>query len=431
MNHVTLQRVRRVFSDGTIALDGIDLAIAEGSFVAIVGPSGCGKSTLLRLIAGLDAAQGGEVQVRPRSAPAERAASDVAFVFQDAHLLPWRTVLDNVALPLELSGVARSEARERARGPLLDVELSDAVLRYPGELSGGMRMRVSIARALVTEPRLLLLDEPFAALDEITRQRLDEKLRALWERRAMTVVFVTHSLSEAVFLAQRALVMSRRPGRFVLDRTVELPPGAAELAPDRCGLFARVGVSLRGAGERTGSVRGAPLRDVIVPPVITFALVVATWEGAVRVLEVPAFLVPPPSAVLGAAARESHALFASAVVTGEGALSGFLMSAVLGTLGGIVLSTSKVIERGLYPYALFLQTVPIVAVAPLLVLWFGAGLRAVAVSAFIVSVFPVVANTLAGLRSVDPRLYDLFRLYGGRPLATLCKLRSRGPRRAS
>jgi NitT/TauT family transport system ATP-binding protein len=132
-------------------------------------------------------------------------------------------VLDNVALPLELRGVSSREARERARGPLGDVELDDALGRYPDQLSGGMRMRVSIARALVTEPRLLLLDEPFAALDELTRQRLDERLRALWAKKSMTILFVTHSLAEAVFLAQRALVMSKRPGRIVLDHVIGLP----------------------------------------------------------------------------------------------------------------------------------------------------------------------------------------------------------------
>jgi NitT/TauT family transport system permease protein len=168
---------------------------------------------------------------------------------------------------------------------------------------------------------------------------------------------------------------------------------------------------------------GSQFRSIVLPPLVTFVLVVTLWELGVRALAVPAFLVPPPSAVLGAAAREASMLAVSALVTGAGALAGFVMSVVLGTLAGVLLSTSRLVERGLYPYALFLQTVPIVAIAPLLVLWFGAGLRAVSVSAFIVSVFPVIANTLAGLRSVDPRLYDLFRLYEAKPLDTLLKLK--------
>jgi len=219
---VAARDLRHVFPDGTVALDGIDLWVGEGSFVAVLGPSGCGKSTLLRLISGLERVSEGHLTVQFR----EHAG--LAFVFQDAHLMPWRTVLDNVALPLELRGVPRTEARRRALEPLADVELSDAVARFPDELSGGMRMRVSIARALVTEPALLLLDEPFAALDELTRQRLDERLRALWHRRKMTVIFVTHSLSEAVFLAERAIVLSRRPGRVVLDHRVDLPGARAE-----------------------------------------------------------------------------------------------------------------------------------------------------------------------------------------------------------
>jgi NitT/TauT family transport system ATP-binding protein len=211
--------VSHAFSSGGPVLQDIDLEIEAGSFVALLGPSGCGKSTLLRFISGLDAPSSGSVEV----SAADSAASKLAFVFQDAQLLPWRSVLDNVALPLELQGVSRDEARARARAPLAEVELSDVHERFPDQLSGGMRMRVSIARALVTEPGVLLLDEPFAALDELTRQRLDERLRKLWLTRRMTVIFVTHALAEAAFLAERALVMSRRPGKIVLDHHLVLP----------------------------------------------------------------------------------------------------------------------------------------------------------------------------------------------------------------
>ena len=217
---VSVRDVRRVFENGVVALDGLNLDVSPGQFVALLGPSGCGKSTLLRLIAGLDRPQGGNIVVEGSSGGPR---SRIAYVFQDAHLLPWRNVLQNVALPLELLHVdplARREASHRAIG---EVGLGDAADRYPNQLSGGMRMRVSLARAMVTGPRLLLLDEPFAALDEITRQKLDEQLRALWASTGMTIVFVTHSTSEAVFLAQRAIVLSARPGRIVEDHRIDLP----------------------------------------------------------------------------------------------------------------------------------------------------------------------------------------------------------------
>ena len=211
-----LNGVRRVF-DELVVISSMDLAVDPGEFLAILGPSGCGKSTLLRLIARLAEPNAGRIAIEPDG------RFQAGFVFQDAQLLPWRTVLGNAALPLELMGVPRTEREAKARAALEQVGLGDAEERYPAQLSGGMRMRVSIARALVTEPRLLLLDEPFAALDEITRFHLEAQLRELWQRRGMTVIFVTHSISEAAFLANRAVVLARRGGRIKLDRRLDLP----------------------------------------------------------------------------------------------------------------------------------------------------------------------------------------------------------------
>jgi NitT/TauT family transport system ATP-binding protein len=194
----------------------MDLRIDSGEFIAVLGPSGCGKSTLLRMIARLSPPDGGRIVTEPEQ-------FQTAFVFQDASLLPWRTVLDNAALPLELMGTNRDERNAKARAVLAQVGLAEAEARYPAQLSGGMRMRVSLARALVTEPRLLLMDEPFAALDEITRFNLEVQLRDLWQRRGMTVIFVTHSISEAAFLANRAVVLARRGGKIRLDRPIDLP----------------------------------------------------------------------------------------------------------------------------------------------------------------------------------------------------------------
>jgi NitT/TauT family transport system ATP-binding protein len=212
-----LQRIRRAFDDLVVIRD-LTLNIDAGEFLAILGPSGCGKSTLLRIVAGLLAPDGGTLDITPAD-----AARRTAFVFQDAHLLPWRTVLQNASLPLELMGVEKAEGMARARASLAEVGLSEAESRYPAQLSGGMRMRVSLARALVSQPRLLLLDEPFAALDEITRFHLEVRLRDLWIERGMTVIFVTHSLTEAAFLADRAVVLTRKGGAIKLDRRFALP----------------------------------------------------------------------------------------------------------------------------------------------------------------------------------------------------------------
>ena len=215
---VRLRGVRRTFATGIEAIAGLDLDIAAGSFVALLGPSGCGKSTLLRLVAGLDQPDSGKVTVG-----GDHPRPSIAYVFQDPHLMPWRRNIDNVALPLELAGVPVRERREKARAALEKVDLADAAERYPGELSGGMRMRASLARALVIRPQILLLDEPFAALDELTRHRLDDQLRALWIDLGMTVLFVTHAIGEAAYLAERAVVFSRRPARIVADRILDLP----------------------------------------------------------------------------------------------------------------------------------------------------------------------------------------------------------------
>jgi NitT/TauT family transport system ATP-binding protein len=238
-----ISELHKVFDNGVVAIENLSMEIQTGEFVAILGPSGCGKSTLLRIIAGLE---------KPSSGSVEIGRGKIAYVFQDAHLLPWRNVLRNAVLPLELMGSARGERDSTAREALEQVGLADAVQRYPAQLSGGMKMRVSLARALVTRPDVLLLDEPFAALDEINRQKLDEQLRELWHRHRMTVVFVTHSTSEATFLANRAVVLSSRPGHVVADLPVDLPelrPGALRSSPR----FAEITRGIYDALERGGA----------------------------------------------------------------------------------------------------------------------------------------------------------------------------------
>jgi NitT/TauT family transport system ATP-binding protein len=219
---ITLDRASRRFGapdTGLLALDAVSLEVPAGSFVALLGPSGCGKTTVLRLVAGLDAPSRGSVRV---GAP-DADAPVCSYVFQDATLMPWASVFDNVWLPLRIAGVARAAAAERIAPVLASLGLTEFTAALPAQLSGGLRMRVSIARALVTRPEVLLMDEPFAALDEITRQRLNGDLLAQWQAQRFTALFVTHSVFEAVFLAQRVVVLSARPGRVVADIANDAP----------------------------------------------------------------------------------------------------------------------------------------------------------------------------------------------------------------
>jgi NitT/TauT family transport system ATP-binding protein len=221
---VSLRGIGKTFGTGTLALDGFDLDIREGEFLSLLGPSGCGKSTALRIIAGLSEPSRGKV-VWPS---ADATPKNIGFVFQEPTLMPWTTVFSNVYLPLKLAGIDRQTAGPRVMDVLARVGLADFAQAYPRELSGGMRMRVSIARALVTSPRLLLMDEPFAALDEITRFKLNDDLIALWRELGMTVVFVTHSVFESVYLSNRIVVMTGRPGRVSSELAVHAPARDAQ-----------------------------------------------------------------------------------------------------------------------------------------------------------------------------------------------------------
>jgi NitT/TauT family transport system ATP-binding protein len=215
---VSLRGVAKTYDSGVAALGPIDLEVRKGEFVSLLGPSGCGKSTALRLIAGLSAPTSGMVRIASHSGQARQC---IGFVFQEPTLMPWTSVRENVRLPLKLAGVPHHEGDARVGEALAQVGLAEFAGAYPRELSGGMKMRVSLARALVTDPDILLMDEPFAALDEITRFKLNNDLLALWRNLSKTVVFVTHSVFESVYLSQRVIVMTPRPGRIASEFRID------------------------------------------------------------------------------------------------------------------------------------------------------------------------------------------------------------------
>ncbi|MBV9387279.1 MAG: ABC transporter ATP-binding protein [Chroococcidiopsidaceae cyanobacterium CP_BM_ER_R8_30] len=215
---LTLSHVRKVYANGTVALQDMNLKIGASQFISLVGPSGCGKSTVLRIIAGLGRMSSGQLEWG-----GSYEQPKIAYVFQEAALMPWANVLENVRLPLKLAGIPKYKALAAASEVIALVGLQGSERSFPRELSGGMKMRVSIARALATKPDVLLMDEPFGALDEMTRSRLNSDLLSLWSQMRWTVIFVTHNIYEAVYLSNRVVVMAARPGRVVAEISIDVP----------------------------------------------------------------------------------------------------------------------------------------------------------------------------------------------------------------
>ena len=246
---LALQAVDKRYDNGTVALQGVNLAIGEREFVSLLGPSGCGKSTALKMIAGLSPVTAGRIDSSDATAD---HAKDISFVFQEPTLMPWAKVFDNVWLPLRLKGVSRAAAQPLVDEALAKVGLSQFAQVYPRELSGGMKMRVSIARATITQPRLLLMDEPFAALDEMTGFKLNNDTLTLWQAKQFTTIFVTHSVYESVYLSNRIIVMAARPGRVIADIAIDEPyprSDAFRSTPRYAQWCVQVSQALQQAGE--------------------------------------------------------------------------------------------------------------------------------------------------------------------------------------
>ena len=325
----------------------------------------------------------------------------------------------NVALPLKLRGMARSEREARAAEALDNVGLKGFERVWPRELSGGMKMRVSLARALVVEPRLLLMDEPFAALDEITRHRLNDDLLELWQQSGVTVVFVTHSVFESVFLSQRIVVMAARPGRVSAELAVTEPYPRSQGFRHLGRIRGLVPASLVAAGRGDGRMTSAK----VIAPIVLGILMLALWEGAVRIAGIQPYILPGPILVAKTLVTDWGTLAPSLLVTVRITLEALAAAVAVGGLLAILFSLSRWLELSLFPYAIILQVTPIVAIAPLIIVWADNVELSLLICAWLVAFFPILSNTILGLRSVDPNLLDLFQLYGAGRWRTLVDLR--------
>ena len=337
--------------------------------------------------------------------------------------MPWRSVLDNVALPMELAGVPVDERRARASDVLAQVGLATAGVLKPRELSGGMAQRVGLARALVVDPPVLLLDEPFSALDALTRETFDAELQRLWLDRPRTVVLVTHSVAEAVALADRVVVMTPRPGRVARIVDVDLPrprPVALARRParrragGRGARGARIGPCRRAAAMGRGA--GGGMRR-IGSALLSLAVFLAIWKVVTVVGDLPEYILPAPEVVAERAARAigSGVLWPHVGVTLVEIVLGFVIGAIVAIGVGIALAKSLAVERALSPYIVAAQAIPILALAPLLDIWFGGGLSARVVVCALIVFFPITIATMVGIRGTDPLLGEMLRSLGATP----------------
>lgn len=420
------------------ALQDVSFNMKEGEFLSIIGPSGCGKTTLLRIIGGLIKQTDGEVIFKKGTV--EEMHKNSGFVFQDPTLLPWRKVLGNTLLPLEVAKKdSDAEGEERVKKLLAMVDLTGFENSYPDELSGGMKQRVAIARALAQDPLVLLMDEPFGALDEITRGRMNFELLRIWKETGKTVVFVTHSIPEAVLLSDRVVILSERPGivKEVLDiklkrerdtNIIETEEFSKYVQKVRKALGAytngRIHINAKTAkGEEVKPPKR--LENFIPTPkissltlyamyIIVFVLTIGIWKGLTSLFHIPSFLLPPPEDVFFEylSLLMNGLLLKHTYVTLYETITGFLAGAAIGMCLGYPLAKSRKIERILSPYIVAAQTAPKIALAPLIVIWLGFGLSSKSFLVALIVFFPIFVNMIAGMRSVDRNLLELMKSTG-------------------
>jgi len=423
--------VRFTTDRGTVtALQDVSIEVPTGSLMTLLGPSGCGKSTLLRVIADLIAPTSGVATVLGSRPPEARIRRDIGFVFQDAALLPWRSALQNVELPLEVGGERAARRGKRTPRELLElVGLKGWENALPHELSGGMRQRVSIARALVTDPKLLLMDEPFGALDEITRDRLNEELLRIWEETAITVLFVTHSLYEAVFLGQQVLMLAANPGR-VREIAPPAAPRERRVRPPGRTPATRSGDLLMTAfvADTEAQARFIQARNQLIwrkrlLPLAALAGLLILWWASVKVFGIRPFIAPSPDAVVMMLWHKLDILMANLAPTAIEAVVGFLLGNVAAIATATVFVHRRMIAEAFFPIAVMINTIPVVAKAPILVLLLGNGMEPKIAIAALIVFFPTLVNMVRGLESVNPQALELMRVLSASKREVFWKLR--------
>ncbi len=430
------------------ALENVSFNVKEGEFLSIIGPSGCGKTTMLRIIGGLIKQTEGTIIFKKGTV--EELHNNSGFVFQDPTLLPWRKVLGNILLPLEVAKNDLGTAEEeRVKDLLAMVDLTGFENSYPNELSGGMKQRVAIARALAQDPLVLLMDEPFGALDELTRGRMNFELFRIWKETGKTVVFVTHSIPEAVLLSERVVVLSERPGtvKEVIDINLkrERDPGIIETEEfskyvqkvrKALGAYTNGRIHINAKTARREEVKPTKKLEEFVPTpkisalslyamyILVFILTVGIWKGMTVVFHIPAFLLPPPEDVFSEyiALLLNGLLLKHTYVTLSETITGFLVGAAIGMFLGYLLAKSRNLERILSPYVVAAQTAPKIALAPLIVIWLGFGISSKVVLAALIVFFPIFVNMIAGIRTVDKNLLELMKSTGASKLDVFKKI---------
>jgi NitT/TauT family transport system ATP-binding protein len=426
-------------------LAGLDLKVGRGEFLTILGASGSGKTTILKLISGIIHPTEGTVLIKGE--PVYRLRRDTGNVFQKPILLPWRDVLQNILLPVEVvKGEITAKDRGRAEELIGMMGLNKTGNMYPAELSGGMQQRVAIARALILDPEILLLDEPFGALDSITRERLNILLLELWRKTGKTVVFVTHSISEAVLLSTKIAVLSQSKGN--IEKILHIDPeqkgrGRELFSSDFISkTVTKIRKQIRSVwmeAQKNGTVEkglngksqtGAQsftrrmrkrYEYLLIPAGI--ALFLFVWSMISRISGLPEYILPFPVTVLGRAvsALREGLIHKNLLVTAYESLSGFMIGSFSAFIIGYFLAKSRTVERILSPYIVAMQAIPIVALAPLLIIWFGFGINTKILIAALIIFFPILINSIVGIRSADSEIMELLTSLNAGPFKTFFK----------